>query len=54
MERVDRDGFALRLGFRQVRGLSTDGAEIVAARAANPSSPSTISGPMCRSPPQLA
>jgi hypothetical protein len=56
MDRVDGDGFALRLGFRQVRGLSTDGAEIVAARAANPSNPSTISGagPMCRSPPQLA
>jgi error-prone DNA polymerase len=34
LEPIDNDKFAVRLGFRQVRGLSNkDGAEIVAARA---------------------
>jgi error-prone DNA polymerase len=37
LEPVDDDRFAVRLGFRQVRGLSNkDGAEIVAARADRP------------------
>jgi error-prone DNA polymerase len=37
LEPVDDDKFAVRLGFRQVRGLSNkDGAEIVAARANRP------------------
>jgi len=37
LEPIDDDKFAVRLGFRQVRGLSNkDGAEIVAARADRP------------------
>ncbi|MEH6952655.1 error-prone DNA polymerase [Nitrobacter sp. NHB1] len=37
LEPIDDDGFAVRLGFRQVRGLSNkNGAEIVAARADRP------------------
>src|SRR3982074_2659557 len=37
LERSDDDKFAVRLGFRQVRGLANkDGAEIVAARAGQP------------------
>jgi error-prone DNA polymerase len=37
LESIDDDKFAVRLGFRQVRGLSNnDGAEIVAARADQP------------------
>src|SRR6202048_4921368 len=37
LEPVDDDKFAVRLGFRQVRGMSNkDGAEIVAARADRP------------------
>lgn len=37
LEPIDDDGFAVRLGFRQVRGLSNkNGAEIVAARANRP------------------
>jgi error-prone DNA polymerase len=37
LEPVDEDKFAVRLGFRQVRGLANkDGAEIVAARADQP------------------
>jgi error-prone DNA polymerase len=37
LEPIDDDTFAVRLGFRQVRGLSNkDGAEIVAARADQP------------------
>jgi error-prone DNA polymerase len=37
LEPVDDDRFAIRLGFRQVRGLSNkDGAEIVASRADRP------------------
>jgi error-prone DNA polymerase len=37
LERVGDDKFAVRLGFRQVRGLANkDGAEIVAARADHP------------------
>jgi hypothetical protein len=37
LEPVDDDKFAVRLGFRQVRGLSNkDGAEIVAARTDRP------------------